>query len=102
MPLAMRCRGRQQGLSYPASRTSQCPVKPAALISNYPAAWTTHYLQKHYERFDPVIIQALGQPEPFEWGFATDPSTHSKSNELFEEATRFGIRVRIYCSDSQR
>jgi LuxR family transcriptional regulator, activator of conjugal transfer of Ti plasmids len=34
----------------------------AGLISNYPSAWTTHYLQRHYERFDPVIIQALGHP----------------------------------------
>jgi LuxR family transcriptional activator of conjugal transfer of Ti plasmids len=38
----------------------------ARLISNYPTQWTTHYLQSHYERLDPVISQALGDPEPFE------------------------------------
>jgi LuxR family transcriptional regulator, activator of conjugal transfer of Ti plasmids len=63
------------------------------LISTYPSAWTTHYLQNHYERFDPVILQALGRPEPFEWGLAVGPTTPSASQrELFEEAARFGIR----------
>jgi LuxR family transcriptional activator of conjugal transfer of Ti plasmids len=64
----------------------------ARLISNYPSAWTTHYLQRHYERFDPVIIQALGHPEPFEWGLGVGLMAASKSQELFEEAARFGIR----------
>jgi LuxR family transcriptional activator of conjugal transfer of Ti plasmids len=64
----------------------------AGLISTYPSAWTTHYLQKHYERYDPVITQALGQPEPFEWGLGIGSSTPSKSQELLEEASRFGIR----------
>jgi LuxR family transcriptional regulator, activator of conjugal transfer of Ti plasmids len=64
----------------------------AGLISNYPLAWTTHYLQKHYERFDPVIIQALGHPEPFQWGLGVGSLAPSKSQELFEEAARFGIR----------
>jgi DNA-binding CsgD family transcriptional regulator len=49
-------------------------------------------LQRHYERFDPVIIQALGHPEPFEWGLGLGSLTLSKSQELFEEAARFGIR----------
>jgi hypothetical protein len=31
----------------------------AVLISNYPSAWTTHYLQRHYERSDQF---ALGRP----------------------------------------
>jgi hypothetical protein len=33
--------------------------RQAALISNYPSAWTTHYLQSHYERIDPVIVRTL-------------------------------------------
>lgn len=64
----------------------------AGLISNYPSAWTTHYLQRHYERFDPVITQALGHPEPFEWGLGLGSLAPSKSQEMFEEAARFGIR----------
>jgi LuxR family transcriptional activator of conjugal transfer of Ti plasmids len=65
---------------------------PARLISNYPPAWTTHYLQCHYERFDPVIIQALNCTEPFGWGFGVGSLVSSKSQELFAEAARFGIR----------
>jgi LuxR family transcriptional activator of conjugal transfer of Ti plasmids len=64
----------------------------AGLISNYPLAWTTLYLKRHYERFDPVIIQALGQPEPFKWGVGIGSPAPSKSHELLEEAARFGIR----------
>jgi len=62
------------------------------LISNYPSAWTTHYLQRHYERIDPVIIQALGHPEPFAWGLGIRSLVPSNSQELFEEAATFGIR----------
>ena len=64
----------------------------AGLISNYPSAWTTHYLQRHYERFDPVIIQALRHPEPFEWGIGIRSLPPSNSHEMFEEAATFGIR----------
>jgi LuxR family transcriptional activator of conjugal transfer of Ti plasmids len=60
------------------------------LISNYPSAWTTHYLEHHYERLDPVIAQALSHPEPFEWGIGFGPS--GPQRELFEEAAKFGIR----------
>lgn len=63
------------------------------LISNYPSAWTKHYMQSHYERFDPVIIQALGHPEPFEWGLGSGSTTPSRpQQELFLEAAKFGIR----------
>src|SRR5260370_42512328 len=64
----------------------------ARLISNYPAAWTKHYLKRHYERFDPVIILALARSEPFEWGLGLEPRILSeKHRELFEEAAKFGI-----------
>lgn len=63
------------------------------LISTYPIAWTTHYLQRNYERFDPVIIQALADPEPFEWGADTRPPTSTKQQvEMFDEAAKYGIR----------
>src|SRR5260370_14934742 len=64
----------------------------ARLISSYPAAWTKHYLKRHYERFDPVIIRALARSEPFEWGLGLEPRILSeKHRELFEEAAKFGI-----------
>ena len=69
------------------------PDASTGLISNYPSAWTTHYLQRHYERLDPVIIQALGHPEPFEWGLEVETSSLSElQRELFETAGKFGIR----------
>ncbi len=65
----------------------------ARLISNYPTVWTTHYLQSHYERLDPVIAEALGNPEPFEWGPGVTPSTLSPQQlELLDDAAFFGIR----------
>lgn len=69
------------------------PGTAPRLISNYPSAWTEHYLRSHYERFDAVIVQALRQPEPFEWGPGVGPTTPSSlQQELFEEASQFGIR----------
>src|SRR5690349_17171563 len=50
----------------------QRPGNAPILISNYPTAWTNHYIQRHYERLDPVIIQALTSAEPFEWGLETE------------------------------
>jgi DNA-binding CsgD family transcriptional regulator len=62
------------------------------LISTYPAAWTSHYLENHYERFDPVVVQAIQDAEPFEWGVSSSMSIRSHmQRKLFEEATEFGI-----------
>ena len=36
------------------------------VISTYPANWVAHYVRNHYERLDPVIMQALQDPEPFQ------------------------------------
>jgi LuxR family transcriptional regulator, activator of conjugal transfer of Ti plasmids len=69
------------------------PRSDPTLITNYPSAWTEHYLQRRYERFDPVVIRALCNPEPFEWGLSTGTGSESKlQRELFEEAATFGIR----------
>jgi DNA-binding CsgD family transcriptional regulator len=63
------------------------------LISTYPSSWTAHYLRHRYERFDPVVVRALQDPQPFEWGLGIGSVTYSeKERELFEEAARFGIR----------
>ena len=70
------------------------PAAPPQLISNYPSAWTEHYLQNHYERVDPVILQALGRPEPFEWGLGVGSTTQSKlQRELFEWLDRKSTRL---------
>lgn len=62
------------------------------LISTYPSTWTTRYLNNRYERFDPVITQALGDTEPFQWGLNLKASGLSRpQRELFEDAAGFGI-----------
>jgi LuxR family transcriptional regulator, activator of conjugal transfer of Ti plasmids len=63
------------------------------IIATYPSSWTTHYLQNHYERLDPVIALALSGPEPFEWGTDIKAMQLSRSQrQLFDEAAAFGIR----------
>jgi LuxR family transcriptional regulator, activator of conjugal transfer of Ti plasmids len=75
-------------LSLPYRRGS----KPQ-LISTYPLKWTDHYLRNRYERFDPVIVEALANSEPFEWGLGISPKSLSKLQlGLLEEAAQFGIR----------
>jgi LuxR family transcriptional activator of conjugal transfer of Ti plasmids len=72
------------------------PRQPKAvprLISNYPSTWTKHYLQQRYERFDPVVRQAIAHTEPFKWGFEVEVIGQSKlQRKLFDEASNFGIR----------
>jgi len=63
------------------------------VISNYPSGWITHYLRNRYERLDPVIIEALADPEPFQWGLDIDLRKMSIAQcELLDEASSFGIR----------
>src|SRR5258708_7694482 len=73
------------------------PRRPAdfpRVISTYPSAWTEHYVRNRYERFDPVIMQALSQPEPFAWGIEMESRTLSQQQQqLFEEARGFGIQI---------
>jgi LuxR family transcriptional activator of conjugal transfer of Ti plasmids len=62
------------------------------LISNYPDDWTDHYLREHYERVDPVIVEALTATEPFEWGQEFTGKRLSKPQcTLLDEAAQFGI-----------
>lgn len=63
------------------------------LISNYPSAWTTHYLHQHYERLDPVIQHVFTEVEPFQWGPGLGPIRLSQQqHDLFADAAFFGIR----------
>ena len=63
------------------------------LISTYPVAWTDHYLREHYERVDPVIVNALTATEPFEWGQGYTAKRLTKPQcTLLDEAAQFGIR----------
>jgi len=63
------------------------------LISTYPRNWTDYYLQRNYQRFDPVILDVLARHEPFEWGLGISFQSLRKSQKiLLDEAAQFGIR----------
>lgn len=71
------------------SRLSKKPL----VISTYPASWVAHYTRNRYERLDPVIMQALQSPEPFQWGFELAPTQLSSVQKiLLDEASQVGIR----------
>jgi len=75
------------------------------LISNYPGAWTEHYLAQRYDRLDPVIGTAARTAEPFEWGPDFRVCERSAScGKFFGEAAEFGIRfgLTIPIRDKQR
>ncbi|MDA9433555.1 LuxR family transcriptional regulator [Bradyrhizobium sp. CCBAU 51627] len=61
------------------------------LISTYPPRWTSRYLENHYEDIDPVVMQALKDPEPFTWGIHAK-GTSLDQQRLLDEAAQFGIR----------
>ena len=64
----------------------------AALISNYPLAWTDHYLARHFEKIDPVIRRALTSTAPFAWGFGVDAFALGPiEQEFFDAARTFDI-----------
>lgn len=66
-------------------------VNPA-LISNYPTAWTRRYFDLHYDRIDPVILNARLLGGPFLWGRGLDGTAlHASQQAFFEEASAFGI-----------
>jgi len=76
-----------------------------SLISNYPGAWTRHYLAQRYDRLDPVIGTAARTVEPFEWGADLRVGHRSTScAKFFADAAQFGIRFgfTIPVRDGQR
>lgn len=51
------------------------------VISTYPVAWTSRYLQGNYQRFDPVISQALPEPTPSSGALTQDYRRRPDNNE---------------------
>lgn len=73
-----------------AARQPNAEVK---LISNYPTAWTSHYLANRFEEIDPVIDRVVRAREPFQWGCECwSHQICSPQSQLLEEAAHFGIR----------
>ncbi|MDZ5698671.1 LuxR family transcriptional regulator [Chelativorans sp. M5D2P16] len=90
---AMAAAAGELGLS--AFAYLSLPVETAAkprLISNYPSRWTSYYLRKRYEDFDPVIERARCDTCPFRWGPKFGRIGSSKlQRQVFDEAAAFGI-----------
>ena len=73
-----------------AGRQSTMEVK---LISNYPTAWTSHYLASGYQEIDPVIDKAVRTSKPFQWGCENwSYDLYGPQFQLLEDAAHFGIR----------
>jgi DNA-binding CsgD family transcriptional regulator len=62
------------------------------LISNYPRAWTAHYLDRRFDRIDPVIGRATADAEAFAWGPDIAGTSSGTEGAFFEAAAGFGIR----------
>ncbi len=63
------------------------------VITTYPGAWEHRYLDRAYQRLDPVVTQAFSSHAPFHWG--TDDTLRGLSKgqlQLFDEAAMFGLR----------
>jgi DNA-binding CsgD family transcriptional regulator len=80
--------------SYAYMALASSPSKRPRLISSYDTRWTGHYLTKHYEQRDPVILRSLRDPKSFEWGPDTAWSGRSAwVRDFFCEAASFGIHA---------
>jgi LuxR family transcriptional activator of conjugal transfer of Ti plasmids len=73
------------------SRLSKSPL----VISTYPANWVAHYVRNHYERLDPVIMQALQNQEPFQWGLELSPTRLNCSTKLLNLEFGSGLPFRF-------
>jgi len=62
------------------------------LISTYPSRWTNHYLNRGYERTDPIIIRSGMDIRPFDWSANFAEATDKETRRFFHEADDFGIR----------
>ncbi|WP_076861008.1 LuxR family transcriptional regulator [Bradyrhizobium mercantei] len=68
--------------------------KKPMIMSTYPSNWVAHYVRNHYERLDPVVMQALATPEPFKWGMDIPLRRLSpQQKEFINHASEFGIRL---------
>ncbi|WP_417462971.1 LuxR family transcriptional regulator [Kordiimonas sp.] len=81
--------------AFEVNRFAYLSLQPAynpQYISNYPTAWTSHYLQNKYQQIDPVVIYAAQSSEPFNWGRRLGlGGGRADGGRLFDEAAEFGI-----------
>jgi LuxR family transcriptional activator of conjugal transfer of Ti plasmids len=64
------------------------------VISSYPRAWTTHYIESGYQRLDPIVRRARRENGVFAWhsrlpGLIRTP----QQRRFFGEAGTFGVKA---------
>ena len=63
------------------------------VITTYPGAWEHRYLDREYQRIDPVVSQAFAGHAPFQWGTHVTLRGLSKGQlQIFDEGATFGLR----------
>jgi len=60
--------------------------------STYPEAWINQYRNEDYLSVDPVVEEARRSSVPFAWRYLASRPMGRKQFQLFEDATKFGIR----------
>lgn len=59
------------------------------LITTYPESWEAHYFEKQYDRFDPVLLQAMSGVLPFDWDLISKDDKAVRN--FFGEAGEYGV-----------
>lgn len=71
-----------------AHDTEKTPV----ILANYPTEWVTHYIEKQYNRIDPVIINGPKEVVPFSWSnLSKKVGINAEQQTFFDEATDYGL-----------
>jgi DNA-binding CsgD family transcriptional regulator len=67
--------------------------RQASGISNYPTAWSEHYISSGYVNEDPVVQHVYQTRTPFIWQEQINPDTLSRGQKkLFVDAADLGVR----------
>ncbi len=68
------------------------PLEELVVASRAPAAFFTLYVEKRYQRFDPLIRRSLGSHMPFEWRAASYLTDHdARVVEIMRRRTEYGL-----------
>ena len=62
------------------------------IINTYPKDWLEHYLKKQYYLYDPIFSNSGKVLLPFSWGKRTFERLSSSQEQIFNEASKYGIK----------
>jgi LuxR family transcriptional activator of conjugal transfer of Ti plasmids len=69
------------------------------VITNYPTAWVTHWVENHYERVDSTVALCKVTNDPFTWSFSREVFAQNSLLQCYwEEATQFDLKDGISIS----